>query len=178
MARGSGRRAGGDRWVDTKRRAWGRQMDGGGGRRGCGGRGGGQWSEEALMRLRMGSELGRGERRGGKTKATRPRGSGVREGAGASSGLAAEKGTDCCPPGWWRPAVTSGHRGGDRETEGELLEAAKGGKEGRKEIQDSRRFPGTRRLLPEAPVTPSTADNSPAPQPLLGKGPAVWHSEG
>ena len=120
----------------------------------------------------------RGERRGGKTKATRPRGSGVREGAGASSGLAAEKGTDCCPPGWWRPAVTSGHRGGDRETEGELLEAAKGGKEGRKEIQDSRRFPGTRRLLPEAPVTPSTADNSPAPQPLLGKGPAVWHSEG
>lgn len=43
-------------------------------------------------------------------------------------------------------------RGGDRETEGELLEAAK---EGRKEIQDSRRFLGTQRLQPRGSVTPA-----------------------
>lgn len=53
--RGSGPRAGGDRWVDTKRRAsgetdgWGREDER---------LVGGQWSEEAVMRLEMGWSWG------------------------------------------------------------------------------------------------------------------------
>lgn len=62
--------------------------------------------------MRMGAELGRGERSGGKTKATRPRGPGSERGLrGFQWAGSRERDRLRCPPGWWRPAVTSGHRG-------------------------------------------------------------------